>query len=114
MPIRVRVTIAGGAHILDESELDRGWFAGLGGNGVAQQVVIAIVHPVAEKSVWRLQCSGAGFYSDEIERTNPGLVTDLSQGIAQAVRRFLPDFIHTLIPRAGWTLVPKVCINRKS
>src|ERR1700758_2768009 len=113
MSIAVGVSIDGRAHVLAEGELDIDWLAHLGGKRMANQIEIAIGHPIAKKPVRRLDGCHAVIHRDKTERSDPRLIADLPQRIAHAVGGLLPNFVHSFTPCSPRTLAPPVR-NRKS
>ena len=64
----------------------------------AHQAHVAIVDPIAKKSIGRLDRDRRSLMSDKIERPDPRLVADLTELIAHAVSGSLPQSIHIVSP----------------
>ncbi len=110
MTIAIRVAVAVGmtigrtllrrddGRILAQRQPHLDFVAGLRRQRRPHQAHVAIVDPIAEKSIGRLNRDGRSLMSDKIEGPNPRLVPDLTELITHTVSSPLPQSIHIVSP----------------
>src|SRR5690349_19936240 len=97
----VSITIAVGVSItvtvlaLTQSELDVDRLTDLGRERLPQKFEVLVGHVVAKEAVGHLDRCSFVLQAEEVERADPGFISDLPKRIAHAIGSLLPHSVHS-------------------